>query len=539
MFTREDNSELPEFPDKLDSTESISDVTISPDMVLKHLKALNTAKACGPDDCHPFFLKQCAEELYIPLSDIFQKSVSTGVLPHDWKLANVTCIFKKGVKSEPGNYRPVSLTSVVCKLLEKIIRHVIVQHLTIHNLLSDCQFGFRKNRNTVIQLLSVLEDWTEALDKDLQVDTIYLDFKKAFDSVPHRRLLKKLNGYGISGSILKWLKNFLNDRQQRVVIDGQKSDWQNVLSGIPQGSILGPVLFIIFVNDLPDVVGCLCKMFADDCKIYNSINSVIEQQRLQEDIDRLCEWSKDWLLKFNINKCKIVSYGKEKFHNDYHILDENGNTHDLTRDDVEKDLGVLFTNKLNFESHINNTVNKVNRIIGLIRRKFTYIDKSLFLTLYKSLIRSNLDYGNLVYFPSTKKCKQILENAQRRATRLVPEFRGLSYLERLTELNLPSLDYRRKRFDMIQVFKIIHKIDDIDTSTFFNFADNSGTRGHCLKLAKPKAHKSLRLNSFGHRTISVWNNLPQDIVTCKTINSFKTQLDKLWSHKRFDTSEVY
>jgi hypothetical protein len=152
------------------------------------------------------------------------------------------------------------------------------------------------------------------------------------------------------------------------------------------------------------VVGCLCKMFADDCKIYQGIESINEQQQLQADIDRLCKWSKDWLLNFNISKCKIVSFGNEKFNFNYNILDGDGHVHNLTRDDSEKDLGILFTNNLNFESHISSTVNKVNRIIGLIRRKFTHMDKSLFLTLYKALIRSHMDYGDLVYYPHTKKC---------------------------------------------------------------------------------------------------------------------------------------
>ena len=162
----------------------------------------------------------------------------------------------------------------------------------------------------------------------------------------------------------------------------------------------------------------------------------------------------------------------------------------MNRDTSERDLCVLFNSDLNFENHMNNVVNKVNSIIGLIRRKFTYMDKSLFLTLYKSLIRSHLDYGNLVYFPVTKKYKQLIENAQRRATRLVPELRGLSYPERLRELNLSTLEYRRKRFDLIQVYKIVHKVDNIDMNMFFKFADNSGTRGHDLKLYKPKAKKS-------------------------------------------------
>lgn len=247
--------------------------------------------------------------------------------------------------------------------------------------------------------MSVLGDLTKAVDNNFQVDTIYLDFRKAFDSVPHRRLLKEVNAYGISSPVLNWLGNFLNGRKQRVVIDGQRSEWNPDLSKIPQGSILGPILFIIFVNDIQDVVRCLFKMFADDCKIYNNILSATDQQQLQEDIDCLCQWIKDWLLKFNIKKCKFVSFGNEKFHNDYNMTDENRNVHKLVRDYSEKDLSVLFTNNLNFETHINDTVNKVNKIIGLISRKFTFMDKSFFLTLYRSLVHSLLDYGNLIYFP--------------------------------------------------------------------------------------------------------------------------------------------
>ena len=199
----------------------------------------------------------------------------------------------------------------------------------------------------------------------------------------------------------------------------------------------------------------------------------------------------------------------------------------------------MFKKNLKFDEHIDKVVNKVNRISGLIRRKFTHIDKSTFLTLYKSLVRSHLDYGNLIYYPTTKKCKQILENAQRRATRLVPELRGMSYEERLMELNLSTLEYRRRRYDIIQVFKIIHEIDDIDMSRFFTFTDNSQLRGHNLKLNKPRVNKSIRLNSFAMRTIPVWNNLPSEIVNSKTVLEFKTKIDKLWKNARYDLSEIY
>ena len=164
-----------------------------------------------------------------------------------------------------------------------------------------------------MQLLTVMNEWTEALDDGNQIDTVYLDFRKAFDSVPNKRLIKKLEGYGIKGILLEWFKNFLNGRQQRVVINGKTSDWTNVLSGIPQGSILGPILFIIFINDLPGAVGNVCKLFADDCKLYKNIKSEADLKELQEDIYRLCQWSKEWLLGFNFKKCKIVSYGNCQF----------------------------------------------------------------------------------------------------------------------------------------------------------------------------------------------------------------------------------
>lgn len=538
VFTVEGDSELPQF-EHMVNEDFLSRINIIPEKVLKQLKTLNTSKSCGPDNCHPFFLKECAEEIYLPLANIFGKSVSSGVVPNDWRQANITCIFKKGSKSEPGNYRPVSLTSVICKMLEKNVREGIIEHLSKHSLLSDRQFGFRKNRSTILQLLTVLEDWTDALDNNLQVDTVYLDFKKAFDSVPHKRLLQKLEAYGIRGELLTWLRNFLDQRKQRVMINGNYSKWTDVISGIPQGSILGPILFIVFINDLPGVVGSVCQLFADDCKMYKNITAEADQRELQEDIMRLCQWSKDWLLNFNIQKCKVVSYGNIRFEYEYKMTDDRNNQHILVSEESERDLGILFKQNLKFEEHIDNTVNKVNRIMGLIKRKFTYMDKSLFLTLYKSLVRSHLDYGNLIFYPTTKKYKQILENAQRRATRVIPELHGLSYRERLIELNLPTLDYRRKRFDIIQVFKIIHHIDDIDMNIFFTFTENSQLRGHNLKLSKPRANKSIRLNFFAIRNVPVWNSLPPDLVNAKTVLEFKTKLDRLWSEKRYDLSEIY
>ena len=330
VFTRESDGEIPNFDSKVREEDFIDDAMIEELNVLKLMKQLDGSKSCGPDNLHPFFLKECAAELYRPLTLIFRKSLESGKLPKDWKVANITCIFKKGDKTSASNYRPVSLTSVICKLLERVIKEVIIQHMDKHKLLNDCQFGFRKNRNTILQLLSVLEDWTQYIDNDEQVDTVYFDFCKAFDSVPHKRLMHKVEGYGIKGKLLIWLQDFLKDRHKRAVVNGASSSWTKVLSGIPQGSILGPILFIIFVNDLPEAVGNVCKLFADDCKLYSNIKSPVDQMELQEDIDRLCKWSETWLLKFNVAKCKSVNYGNVRHEKQYTLLDDKGHRQNLT-----------------------------------------------------------------------------------------------------------------------------------------------------------------------------------------------------------------
>jgi len=288
---------------------------------------------------------------------------------------------------------------------------------------------------------------------------------------------------------------------------------------------------------MPEVVGSVCKLFADDCKLYRCITNANEQVELQDDIDKLCKWSKDWLLKFNIQKCKVVSYGNKRHDFSYTLLDNTGNRHNLTNEEGEKDLGIKFNSSLKFDEHINLTVNKVNKIIGLIKRTFKFMDKSLFLTLYKSLVRSHLDYGNLIYYPITKKNKQLIENTQRRATRMVPELVGKSYGERLKELNLPTLDFRRRRYDLIQTFKIIKGVDDVLPQKFFQMSETD-LRGHSLKLAKPRANKSARLHSFSNRVVSEWNKLPEEIVNAETVLGFKSRLDKLWAGMRFDTSIV-
>ena len=309
VFTNEDLSHMPLFDDRLFLT-ILDDITFTQKMVKDILSKLDHSKSPGPDGVHNRILKELAEELAQPLADLFNTSMDSGIVPESWKTANVTPIFKKGDKRDPSNYRPVSLTSTIGKIMEKIIRDHINKHMQLNKLYSPHQHGFRKGRSFSTQLLEGTEDWTKLLDEDNSVDCIYLDYKKAFDSVPHQRLMIKLHAYGIRGKLWKWIIAYLSNRQQQVVINGIASESTDVMSGIPQGSILGPELFLIFINDLPESIKSpdgAVKLFADDTKLYSVVNNTTEHAALQEDLERLNKWAETWQLPF-FTKTSVRSF---------------------------------------------------------------------------------------------------------------------------------------------------------------------------------------------------------------------------------------
>ena len=292
------------FPD-LGSSQyaSMEDITVSCKGVVKLLKNLKPHKAAGPDDIPLMLLREAADEIAPAITLLFHASLNQGNTPSTWRKALVVQIFKKGSKSDASNYRPISLTSVLCKLCEHILHSTIITHLANHKILSDAQHGFRKRRSCDTQLLLALNDFARGLEDKSQTDVIFLDFAKAFDKVSHQGLLEKAYFYGIRGHTFKWIKSFLDNRSQQVVIDGHFSIDAKITSGVPQGSVLGPLLFLIYIDDLPNCVqNSVCRFFADDCIQYQRIRTSQDSDKLQADLDQLQKWESIWLMEFNTSK---------------------------------------------------------------------------------------------------------------------------------------------------------------------------------------------------------------------------------------------
>ena len=519
-----------EMPEMQTMTEDqVDDIYITRELVEKRLLKLDVNKSCGPDGIHPYVLQKTAKEMSVPLTLIFQKSLDEGVCPDEWKCANITPIHKKGDRTEPSNYRPVSLTSQICKVLESIIRDRIMEHLKRNNLLNDAQHGFREGRSCLTNLLETLEQWTEILDEGDCIDVAYLDFRKAFDLVSHEHLIYKLSKYGINGQVLNWIKDFLSNRKQRVVIRGTASSWKGVKSGVPQGSVLGPILFLIFINDLPMELLSKLSLFADDSKLFSRIITNKKKLNspyidggtlLQEDLNKVVEWAKIWKMEFNVDKCKIMHLGHNNPRRSYNMGNKS-----LVTTEEEKDLGVIIDRKLDFGKHIRTVVAKANSVLGMIRVSFACMNKTMFLNLYLALVRPLLEYCVQVWSPYKRKHIKLLERVQKRATKLVPQARNLSYDARLKFLGLTRLVDRRVRGDMIETYKIISGKEDVKLGSLFKMATFRG-RSHSRKIYRRGSRLNVRKHWFTQRVAAKWNGLTSGEVEANKTSSFKAKYDK-------------
>ena len=359
VFTTEDPSNIPHLHGP--NYPSISGLTVNEKGVKKLLRDLKVHKASGPDEISCRLLQELHTELAPVLTSFFSQSISTGTIPKEWKKAFITPIFKKGRTNQAVNYRPVSLTCVCSKILEHIICKHLIQHMEHHGIITPRQHGFLSKHSCESQLIITLNDLTKSWDAGLQTDVAVLDLSKAFDMVPHRALLGKLEHYGVVGNLHSWISDFLSERSQSVVVDGASSSWESVRSGVPQGTVLGPILFLVHINDLPSVITSEVRLFADDCLVYRNIKDEQDQIQLQLDLDALSAWSKTWGMKYNPAKCNILSISRKrnKLQYDYSL---EGQT--LAYVDQAKYLGIQLSNDLKWATHVQEITSKASRTLG-------------------------------------------------------------------------------------------------------------------------------------------------------------------------------
>ena len=522
VFTEEDEI-LPiiEQEHKLTEEEKLVDIKITEEMTLKKLKELDKSKAQGPDKIHPRVLVELAEALANPLTLIYQKSIDEGTVPQDWKISNVTPLFKKGKKSDPLNYRPINITSVPGKVLEKILRDKLTEHLEKYGLIADTQHGFRRGRSCTTNLLEFWDYVTGQIDKGVPVDAIYLDLRKAFDTVPHKRLLLKLHAYGIEGKILEWIKDWLRNRKQKVVVQGIESSCLPVTSSVVQGSVLGPLCFTVYMDDLEKGLTSFISKFADDTKLAYGINSEQDRRHLQEDLNKLIQWTQKWQMNFNTEKCSVLHFGYNNPHGQYRINNEI-----LESKEEEKDLGVYISTSMKASRHCAEVVKKANKTMGIIRRNFKNLNRKVIVKLYKSLVRPHVDYCVQVWKPYFKKDIDLIEGVQRRMTKMIPALRSYDYPTRLTELHLTTLQERHTRQDLITVYNMFDGKINLAPERFFTLDDSCRTRGNSKKIKPRYTRLEVRRNTFFERVWKEWNKLSEEVVSSPTLLAFKEHIDQ-------------
>lgn len=500
--------------------ETATDINITENGIKKLLLSLNPHKAAGPDNLTPKVLKEMASQV-APILTMIYKRYETGIVPSIWKTANVCPVFKKGKRFEAINYRPVSLTCICCKIMEHIVTSHIMNHAYKNNILYQMQHGFRKQLSCETQLVEFIDDITKNLDNGQQTDCLIMDFSKAFDKVSHSLLIHKLDHYGIKGKTNAWIKGFLSDRTQRVVIEGVKSDIINVESGVPQGSVLGPSLFLYYINDMPDNISSTVRLFADDTIAYLTVSS--ESNSLQDDLNKLATWEEKWMMQFHPDKCVVlpITKKKEPIHKNY-IL----HGHNLEYVSSAKYLGVTITSDLKWGAHINNICQRANRTIGFLKRNLNIANSEIKEKAYTALVRPTVEYACSVWDPHLQKDKHKLEMTQRRSARYVTNrYHNTSSVETmLQQLQWPTLEERRKNARLTLLYKIANEEVKINAGDKLIPPDRLSRHTNAHSFQIPSCKTSSRKESFYPRTIRDWNTLPASVTAAESLDSFKSLL---------------
>jgi hypothetical protein len=519
VFTK-DNGIVPASMVNTRNSMKLSNIVFSSDVVREALSNLKPKFSSGADGFPSILFKNLADFLCEPLSILFTVSLHTNSVPNEWSKSLVTPLFKKGSLSDPKNYRPVALTCVACRVMERIVKDVIVSHLSAHQLIHKKQHGFISRHSTVTQLLECVELWQSQRDFGVPTDVVYLDYSKAFDSVSHQKLVFKLESVGISGNLLLWCRSFLSNRLQAVKLGSTVSEYIPVTSGVPQGSVLGPLFFLVFINDVAElpIHGDL-RLFADDIKVFNSIRCQNDSNDLSADLTQILQWSNQWQLSLNLRKCAVLNFGLKSGVNSYSVCDVQ-----LETVDSQLDLGVLMSKSCSFSPHCVNITNQAMCRVNTIFRGFKCRRHSLLVKAFLCYVRPILEYACEVWNPFLQRDILLIESVQRNFTRRLPRLSALNYEKRLQFLGLELLESRRIKADLLMCFKIVRGFVDLRFEDFFNYAKSHSTRGHSRKLEIPPRNSDLRANSFSVRVVPYWNSLDQSVVDSRNIAVFKSHI---------------
>jgi len=506
----------------------LADISATESEVATVLCNLDISKACGADGISNKLLKLCQVGISRPLTHLINVSLASGKFPSEWKLANVLPLFKRDNRQLKGNYRPVSLLSALGKICEKIVFMRVYSFLESTSFFYRLQSGFRPGDSTVLQLTYIVHQIHEAIDRGNEVRTVFLDISKAFDRVWHDGLLFKLEKLGIGGVLLQWFRSYLSGRKQRVVIEGSQSSWKEIKAGVPQGSVLGPLLFLIYINDIANNLDSDCFLFADDTLLIDevTVSPDASAAKLNRDLVRISSWADNWLVTMNASKTKSMTFSLKKDKPFHPPLSMSGKTIEVI--DTHEHLGVSLSSDITWKAHISKIYQKASKKLNLLKGLKLTLSRKTLEVLYKSLVRSNLEYADIVWDGCAGGESDLLESLQFDAMRVITgAMKGTHREDLITETGLLRLSDRRKLHKLLLLYKMVNKLTPSYVSSmcppFVSEISRYPLRiSNNLHLPYVRTDKSK--SAFLFSATKLWNSVPQSIRESESVPMFKNSL---------------
>ena len=521
-------------PEEVDnSIPMLDDIVFTEEDIINAIDELRNNSASGPEGLAAILLKKCKKSLAKPLYSLWRDCLDKGMTPSKLKEAHIIPVHKGGSQGTPSNYRPIALTSHLIKVFEKVVRNNLVQFLEENNLLNKSQHGFRIGRSCLSQLLDYHDKIISLMEAGFNVDSVYLDFSKAFDKVDHQIVLAKLSRIGIRGKLLLWIESFLTSRTQHVIVNGVLSNQCPVVSGVPQGSVLGPLLFLVLLNDIDsNIVSSFLASFADDTRIWKGVSGVNDASALQRDLEIVYQWAEDNNMSFNNLKFENLRFGADSTLKATTSYTSPCGTIIDTQEHV-RDLGVTMSSDGTFSEHIQKICLSARNMCAWILRTFSDRSCDLMLTTWKSLVLPIVDYCSQLWCPLKKGDIQLIEDIQKAFTRKIPH-KGHDYWKRLRTLRLYSLERRRERYRIIYVWKMLESIAPNLSSDSNQIKSYTSLRHGRRCVVPPISNavssriRTLREGSFAVHGSRLFNVLPQYLrnMTNVELPEFKKKLDE-------------